>query len=67
MFCLTDSSSSDEDSDQENDRVSQWMEELMAKKRHPERLHEELWFNEDGEVSIYSDEHIWYSSVCGTR
>ena len=32
--------------------MSQWMEELMAKKQHPERLHEELWFNEDGEVRI---------------
>ena len=30
--------------------MSQWMEELMAKKQHPERTHEELWFNEDGEV-----------------
>ena len=38
----------------------------MAKKQHPERTHEELWFNEDGEVghemivshfiSIYSKE-----------
>lgn len=33
----------------EDDRT---MEELMAKKQHPQRLHPEMWFNDPGEVSI---------------
>ncbi|XP_058800007.1 ribonuclease 3 isoform X2 [Phymastichus coffea] len=41
------SSSSSEDSDDE-DRT---MEELMAKKQHPQRLHDELWFNDPGEMN----------------
>lgn len=31
----------------EDDRT---MEELMAKKQHPQRLHPEMWFNDPGEV-----------------
>lgn len=34
----------------EDDRT---MEELMAKKQHPQRLHPEMWFNDPGEVSIF--------------
>ena len=26
------------------------MKEMMRKRSHPERLHDELWFNEPGEV-----------------
>lgn len=32
----------------EDDRT---MEELMAKKQHPQRLHPEMWFNDPGEVT----------------
>ncbi len=48
----TESSSSDDDSEEETETAARWMDELMAKKQHPERLHEELWFNEEGEVKI---------------
>lgn len=33
----------------EDDRT---MEELMAKKQHPQRLHPEMWFNDPGEVTL---------------
>ncbi|KAJ8680738.1 hypothetical protein QAD02_016525 [Eretmocerus hayati] len=42
------SSSDSEDSADENDRT---MEELMAKKQHPQRLHPEMWFNDFGEMN----------------
>lgn len=32
----------------EDDRT---MEELMAKKQHPQRLHPEMWFNDPGEMN----------------
>jgi ribonuclease-3 len=31
------------------------MEELNKKKKHPYRLHEELWYNDPGEVSSIID------------
>lgn len=34
----------------EDDRT---MEELMAKKQHPQRLHPEMWFNDPGEVIFF--------------
>lgn len=43
------SSSDSESSIDEDDRT---MEELMAKKQHPQRLHPELWFNDPGEVNF---------------
>ena len=30
-----------------------WMKEMMRKRGHPEKLHDELWFNEPGEVRLY--------------
>lgn len=46
---ICSSSSSDSDSSvDENDRT---MEELMAKKQHPQRLHPEMWFNDPGEMN----------------
>ena len=45
------SSSSDEEMDEEIEKS--WIKEMMRKRSHPERLHEELWFNEPGEVSPY--------------
>jgi len=48
------SSCSRNESDLEEDElemVNQWPAELEHKKLHPERLHLELWFNEEGEVS----------------
>jgi len=29
-----------------------WMEELSWKQNHPERLHDEMWFNLPGEVRL---------------
>ena len=45
-------SSSDSDVDEEIAAEIQksYLEELEIKRAHPERLHEELWFNETGEV-----------------
>ncbi|XP_034951139.1 ribonuclease 3 [Chelonus insularis] len=43
------SSSSDSDSSLDDD--DRTMEELMAKKQHPQRLHPEMWFNDHGEMN----------------
>lgn len=40
-------SDSDESSGSEDDDV---LAEMETKKKHPDRLHEELWFNDPGEV-----------------
>ncbi|EFN85596.1 ribonuclease 3 [Harpegnathos saltator] len=45
------SSSSDSDSDSSMDEDDRTMEELMAKKQHPQRLHPEMWFNDPGEMN----------------
>ncbi|XP_074112731.1 ribonuclease 3 drosha [Cotesia typhae] len=44
-------SSSDSDSDSSIDDDDRTMEELMAKKQHPQRLHPEMWFNDPGEMN----------------
>lgn len=48
----------DEEEDGENKKNKKeeqvnniWMEELSWKQNHPERLHDEMWFNLPGEVS----------------
>lgn len=44
---------SDSDSDiDENDSCNNAFQELQMKKSHPWRLHDELWYNDQGEVSI---------------
>ncbi|XP_032666189.1 ribonuclease 3 [Odontomachus brunneus] len=45
------SSSSDSDTDSSMDEDDRTMEELMAKKQHPQRLHPEMWFNDPGEMN----------------
>ncbi|KZC07809.1 PREDICTED: ribonuclease 3 [Dufourea novaeangliae] len=45
------SSSSSSDSDSSMDEDDRTMEELMAKKQHPQRLHPEMWFNDPGEMN----------------
>lgn len=47
----SDSSSNESESDEDNA-----MEELEVKKKHPYRLHPELWFNDPGEVSTRAPE-----------
>ncbi|XP_068969923.1 ribonuclease 3 [Bombus flavifrons] len=44
-------SSSSSDSDSSMDEDDRTMEELMAKKQHPQRLHPEMWFNDPGEMN----------------
>ncbi|XP_008547319.1 ribonuclease 3 [Microplitis demolitor] len=44
-------SSSSSDSDSSIDDDDRTMEELMAKKQHPQRLHPEMWFNDPGEMN----------------
>ncbi|XP_020279114.1 ribonuclease 3 isoform X2 [Pseudomyrmex gracilis] len=44
-------SSSSSDSDSSTDEDDRAMEELMAKKQHPQRLHPEMWFNDPGEMN----------------
>ncbi|XP_031778770.1 ribonuclease 3 [Nasonia vitripennis] len=44
-------SSSSSDSDDSVDEDDRTMEELMAKKQHPQRLHPEMWFNDPGEMN----------------
>ncbi|XP_043276130.1 ribonuclease 3 [Venturia canescens] len=43
--------SSSSDSDSSMDEDDRTMEELMAKKQHPQRLHPEMWFNDPGEMN----------------
>ena len=58
MVTVLSSSSSSSGSDEEEDSnielqlPMEWMDELNRKKQHPERLHEELWFNEPDEVRL---------------
>ncbi len=53
-------SSSDDSGDE--DTIKSWMDELNRKRLHPERLHEELWFNEPQEVSsLHTLEPLIYS------
>lgn len=50
----SDSSDSEWCSSEEDDNVT----ELELKKKHPHRLHEELWFNDPGEVvPMYNHRH----------
>ncbi|XP_012275401.1 ribonuclease 3 [Orussus abietinus] len=44
-------SSSSSDSESSMDEDDRTMEELMAKKQHPHRLHPEMWFNDPGEMN----------------
>ncbi|XP_039307474.1 ribonuclease 3 [Solenopsis invicta] len=44
-------SSSSSDSENSMDEDDRTMEELMAKKQHPQRLHPEMWFNDPGEMN----------------
>ncbi|KAL0104972.1 hypothetical protein PUN28_016542 [Cardiocondyla obscurior] len=44
-------SSSSSDSENSMDEDDRTMEELMAKKQHPQRLHAEMWFNDPGEMN----------------
>ncbi|XP_017877532.1 ribonuclease 3 isoform X2 [Ceratina calcarata] len=44
-------SSSSSDSESSMDEDDRMMEELMAKKQHPHRLHPEMWFNDPGEMN----------------
>ena len=46
--CSSDSESNDENEDEVTDTV---LEELERKKTHPWRLHDELWYNESGEMN----------------
>ncbi|XP_067662742.1 ribonuclease 3-like [Haliotis asinina] len=39
------------ESDDSDDDTTLWLEELNRKKQHPHRLHEELWFNDSGEMN----------------
>lgn len=45
----SDSDSSDEDDD--NDSIADVIEEMERKMKHPARLHQELWFNDPGEMN----------------
>ncbi|CAL4099996.1 unnamed protein product [Meganyctiphanes norvegica] len=45
------SSSSSSHSDEEEDIQAKRMKELERRKNHPDRLHEELWFNDPGEMN----------------
>lgn len=45
-------SSSSSESETESELEDCTMEELERKRKHPHRLHKELWFNDLGEVII---------------
>lgn len=41
-----------DDSDSNNQEQETWLAELSWRRMHPERLHEELWFNLPHEVCL---------------
>jgi len=45
--------SSDDDSDTSDQEQQAWLAELNWRRMHPERLHEELWFNLPQEVILH--------------
>ncbi|KAL3872342.1 hypothetical protein ACJMK2_040272 [Sinanodonta woodiana] len=45
------SSSSSSSSDSEDDLEDTWIEELERKRKHPQRLHPDLWYNDAGEMN----------------
>ena len=49
---MTESGSDDEEIEEEINK--EMMDEIERKQQHPERLHPDLWFNEQGEVRAYS-------------
>ena len=52
LFCSGCSSSSSDEEDENLDELNEHcVDELQRKRNHPERAHEELWFNEPMEVS----------------
>ena len=60
-------SSSSSDSDSSMDEDDRTMEELMAKKQHPQRLHPEMWFNDPGEVNILLFKYFIMSHVSNIK
>lgn len=46
-----DSLTSESDEDEDEDEVDLALQELERKKRHPARLHAELWYNDAGEMN----------------
>jgi len=48
----SDDDSGSDDSDSNEQEQQSWLAELQWRKLHPERLHEELWFNLPQEVFI---------------
>lgn len=50
---IEDSSDDTDDTDDSGseEATNEWLEELNRKKRHPYRLHEELWYNDPGEMN----------------
>lgn len=56
------SSSSEEDSEEEGEEDSkeeEWLDALNKRKKHPYRLHDDLWYNDQGEVRV-----ILHTSLC---
>jgi len=48
--CSDNDDDNDGDSDVNDEEQKSWLAELSWRKQHPERLHEELWFNLPHEV-----------------
>ena len=46
-----DGSDSGSGSESDNDMM-EWLEEMQHKRNHPNRLHPDLWYNEEGQVSV---------------
>lgn len=50
------SSSSEEDSEEEGEeednKEEEWLDALNKRKKHPYRLHDDLWYNDQGEVRV---------------
>lgn len=64
--CVADESSSDSECDSDGDsscssssdsEVFDVIAEIKRKKAHPDRLHDELWYNDPGQVCVYTDTH----------
>ena len=62
LFSISESDEDSSDSDYDiEDVTTAMMQELNNKKNHPDNLHNDLWFNEAGEViNIY---HFYKTTV----
>ena len=48
--CSKEFAGSDSDDDSIEKEMMEWLEQMQLKRSHPDRLHPDLWYNEQGQV-----------------